>query len=450
MNTQENKYKSFIKRTTSIVVAVVFSLSLTCTPSSFAFAESRSSDYIVSGTVEERGLGASEAPNIFATNAILKTSDGKVLFSRDADAEVKIASLTKIMTATVALENSSLDKQIVVSENAVSTGGSNAGLSAGDTMTLSEALYALMIPSGNDAATAIAESVGKDLANTSDSQAGYDAFVAKMNSRAAELGCSHTKFTNPHGLDEDQFTSDSHSSANDLMTIIENAMKIDAFKEAVKNSSYDLSYTNNGEKKTKTLESTDELLDVYDGACGIKTGTTDLAGYCFAGACERDGVMLYSVVLGSSDDSTRFEDTKNLFNWYFNNVVDYKFSNAENDIVAQVSNSAWLDKTIAAKLEDTSASAKVFKYDGNVSQHFTFNNVSGAVKAGDIVGHVDFIQDNKVISAQNIVAAEDCDAPDFLTSLSFGLTRFVHNFTGEANSATTQILNDTPLLIKFN
>ncbi len=446
----QHKNATFIHKVLAYFLALFLSFTLVVTPTGAAFAETRSTDIVVSDTVGTLGLSASEAPNIFASNALLATSDGTVLFSRDADAQVKIASLTKIMTAIVALDNSTLDKSIVVSANAVATGGSNAGLSEGDTMPLSEALCALMVPSGNDAATAIAECIGKDLANTTDDTAGYNAFVAKMNEKAAELGCTNTKFTNPHGLDADEFESDSHSSARDLFLMVQYAMKNDTFKGAVTHDTYELSYANNGEAKTKTLTSTDSLLGVFDGACGVKTGTTDLAGYCFAGACERNGVMLFAIVLGSTDDSTRFEDTKTLFNWYFNGLVEYKLSNADNDIVANVSNSAWLDKTVPAKLQDPTATVNVFKYDGNISQNFNFKQISGDIKAGDVLGTVDFIQNNKVIATQNLVAIEDCDGPDFGSRVGIGLTRFIHNFTGEKNAADNQIFNDTPLLIKFS
>ena len=440
-----------MKRISHILLTVCLAFALTVTaPSTTAFSEVRSADVIVTDTVEARGFKSSDCPNIFAANALLKTADGKVLFSRDADSEVKIASLTKIMTAIVALDNASLDITITVSANAVATGGSNAGLRNGDSMTLSEALYALMVPSGNDAATAIAECVGQKMAGTTDATAGYNAFVAKMNEKAVALGCTHTKFTNPHGLDEDEFASDAHSSANDLMLMIECAMKNENFSKTVINPTYDLKLTRDGQATTTTLTSTDSLLETFDGACGIKTGTTDLAGYCFAGACKRGDTMVYSVVLGSNDDATRFQDTQTLFNWYFDNMLDYKLLNAENNIVAYVSNTSWTDVTIPATFKDVNSTSKIFKFDGNVSQSFEFYNISGDVKAGDTLGKVSFLQDNKVIATQDLIATEDCAGPDVWGTISVAFTRFTHIFTGDSNEAESVVLNDTPLVIKFD
>lgn len=441
-------FKNF--RITKTVISLTLSFAICFSVSvPIAHSEVRNDDFIVTDTVSARGIKTADCPNIFATSATLKTSSGKLLFSRDADKEVKIASLTKIMTAIVALENASLSTTITVSENAVSTGGSNAGLSAGDTMPLSEAIFALMIPSGNDAATAIAESVGKTIAGTTDTNTSYDAFIAKMNEKATELGCTHTKFTNPHGLDDGNFESDCHSTANDLMIMIECAMNNTNFSSVVKNETHELKITNNGQATTKTVNSTDSLLGNFDGACGIKTGTTDLAGYCFAGACERNGEMVYSVVLGSTDDLTRFEDTKNLFNWYFDNLIDYKLLNADDNIVANVSNKAWIDVSVPATFRDENKTCKIFKYDGNVSQSFSFDDVSGDIKAGDKLGVVTFIQNNKVIDTEDLVAAQDCAGPDFGASVSVGFTRFVNLFTKGQSEATSVVLNDTPLVIKF-
>ena len=434
--------KIFLSTALSLLIAFSFAPQL-------AFSEVRTSDVIVTDSVESRGIKATDCPNIFASNAILKTADGKVLFSRDADSEVKIASLTKIMTAIVALDNSTQDTVISVSANAVATGGSSAGLVAGDSMTMSEALYALMVPSGNDAATAIAESLGQKIAGTTDTSLAYDSFVSKMNEKAQDLGCTHTKFTNPHGLDDGNFESDSHSSAADLMLMIEYAMKNTTFSSVVKTPSHDLKITRNGQTVTSTLTSTDSLLESFEGASGIKTGTTDLAGYCFAGACERNSQMVYSVVLGSTDDATRFQDTKTLFNWYFDNLVDYKLLNAEDNIAAYVTNTSWTDVTIPATFKNESATCRVFKFDGNVSQSFEFYDVSGDVKQGDTLGKVNFIQNNKVIDTEDLIAAQDCAGPDVLQTIGVGFQRFVNLLTGGQSQSDSVVMNDTPLVLKF-
>lgn len=414
-----------------------------------AFAEVSKSDYIVSGTVEQRGISSSLCPNVDASSSVLKDDSGKLLFSRNADAEVKIASLTKIMTFLVAADNALMSDIVTVSENAANTDGSSANLVAGDTMTLENLLKGLMIPSGNDAACAVAENVGKNVGHTTDDTAGYNAFIQAMNDKAAALGCQHTKFTNPHGLDDGDFASDSHSSANDLMLMIEAAMQNETFRAIVGQGSGSMQLTRDGAQIDVPLTTTDILIGDYDGACGIKTGTTDLAGYCFAGACERDGDMIYSVVLNSSDDLSRFDSTRELFDWYFNGYIDYKLCNGENNVMAQVANTAWLDKTFPATLANPEETIRIFRYDGNISESMHINEVGGSIKAGDKVGTVDFIQDNRVIATRDLVAAEDSEGPGIFDMISISFARFMSLFNGAQTTATSLITNETPLVLSF-
>lgn len=431
------------------ILSLFLALALALGTPGIAFAETSKSDYIVNGTIAERGISASLAPSVDATSCVLKDDNGKLLFLRNADEEVKIASLTKIMTFIVAAENASNDEMVTVSENAAWTTGSTASLQTGDTMTLENLFKGLMIPSGNDAAVAIAEFIGAKISGSSDQTAAYDAFVEAMNSKATSLGCTHTKFTNPHGLDDGEFESDSHSCANDLMLMIECAMQNETFRAIVAGGSDNMELERDGAQTTVALETTDTLLGSYDGACGIKTGTTDLAGYCFAGACEREGDMIYSVVLGSSDDAARFESTEELFDWYYGGYVDYKLNNTDDGVMAQVSDASWIDKTVPATIENKDETVRIFKFDGNVSQEVTFDDVSGDVKAGDKVGSISYIQNNEVIATKDLVAAEDVAAPDFFETISIWFTRLIHNFTGEKSQADSYILNDTPLVLEY-
>ena len=441
-----NNSKS-INKIFAIFLSITLAFSLSLTPA-VAFGDTLKSDVITTGTVEARGLKLTDCPSLSSPSVVMKDDEGKLLFSRDADKEMKIASLTKLMTAILALENLNESDTITVSSRAATVGGSSANLQAGDTLSFSDAMLGLMVPSGNDAAVAIAEAVGKKLANTTDESSAYDAFVARMNEKAAELGCSHTKFTNPHGLDSDEHASDAHSTANDVMTMVGVAMKNETFASSVKNEQVKISDTRDSSKTELTLDSTDELLGVFDGACGIKTGTTDDAGYCFAGACSRDGDMVYSVVLGSSDDTMRFSDTQTLFTWYYDSIVDYKLCNADDNIMAQVSNKSWLDKTVGATIENPDETVKVNKFDGNISQRITFKDVSGQIDIGQKVGVIEFIQNNEVVCSRDLVAKEAQEAPGVLDNLSIGITRLFNFFTGGQNEASSIVLNDTPLLLK--
>lgn len=162
-----------------------------------AFADVRGTDEILGASVEARGLPAVVCPNVTASFALVMDDEGTVLFSRGALERSHIASITKIMTAIVALDSGvPLDSTVTVSQEAAQVGESSASLWAGDTLTLEAALAGLMIPSGNDAAIAIAETLGEGM-KTDDSQTANEAFVAAMNAKAAELGMTETLFSNP-------------------------------------------------------------------------------------------------------------------------------------------------------------------------------------------------------------------------------------------------------------
>lgn len=462
----------------ALLIAVSLSLGTwACLPTT-AMADVRRSDVVAGGTISDRGLSASVLPTISAEYAYVIDSDGKVYFERQATSETKIASITKIMTAVVAMEHADMNKTIEVSSDAASVGESSADLRAGDTLSLEDAIKGLMIPSGNDAAIAISETIGKDILSdavsasqtltradgssisAADQGAAQDAFVAKMNEKAKELGCENTLFTNAHGLDSGVFASDSHSSAKDVATISAYAMKNDTFAEIVSSKSAVLDVMRAGSSVPVTVESTDELIGAYDGACGIKTGYTDAAGACFSGACLCDDRYMYAVVLDSESEAARFEDAQKLFDWVYNSFVDYELANSDATapspfgesgdvpVVAYAPLAAWTDRTVSATLADPDAKVEVSSLFGNISQDVSFYEVPGAVSAGDVVGKVSFYQNNQTVAEMDLVACESIAAPDIFQSVSIWLTRLGGIFTGDSNVAEGSICNRTPLLME--
>ncbi len=289
-----------------------------------AAADVRGTDVILGQTVEARGLPAVACPNITASYAVLTDENGAVLFARDADTQSHIASITKVMTAIVALDSGlPLDTKVTVSPEAAAVGESSANLQAGDTLTLQAALTGLMVPSGNDAAIAIAEAVGAGLAR--DGQSANEAFVDAMNAKAAELGMEHSLFANPHGLDIDEFDNEMYSTAGDVALMCAYAMENETFRSIVAQQTAQITVAKpDGQAVTLDLVSSDLLLGVYEGACGIKTGYTEAAGNSFAGACNRGSGDLIAVVLGCPSETARFEDTKILFDWVYDNRVSYR------------------------------------------------------------------------------------------------------------------------------
>ncbi len=266
---------------------------------------------------------ASNSPALDATAALLVSpGSGMVLYSKNADQKRYPASTTKIMTALLTLENVSNLDETVTSEAVdfenVTADSSNAGILLGEQVTVRDLLYALMLPSANEAAYMLARHVGGS----------WEQFVDMMNDRAAELGCTGTHFCNPCGLHED----DHYTTAHDLYLIAKEAMKDVTFRDIVSTVQHRMAKTNLHEERI--IYTTNQLIFSsfqpwsYANCLGIKTGHTSQAGNCFVGYAEYGDAKLFSVVLGCSDSSKEypsvaasFTDTKKLCQWGFENFT---------------------------------------------------------------------------------------------------------------------------------
>ncbi|MEG1493250.1 MAG: serine hydrolase [Gordonibacter sp.] len=474
-----------MKNRCASLVACALALTLACSTvaaPAMAFADVRKADVVYGQTVDARGLAVAQCPNIDAEYAYLMGADGTVYFERNGTNPTQIASITKIMTAIVALDavaqgKLTLDTTVTVSAAAVEVGESSAGLAAGDTMSLEVALKALLVPSGNDASVAIAETAGALLAgmanlngtevvlaggakiSASDAAAAQDAFVAAMNAKAAELGCVDTVFENPHGLDHEQFAGDQHSCAADVAKMAQYAMKNETFRSIVAGGDTGIVVMRDGARTTIDLVSTDELIGVYEYAIGIKTGTTLLAGPSFAGAAYNGEKELYAIVINSTSEAQRFNDAQTLFEWTYAHERDYVLANSsqtasmtvngtatEVPVVAEVPHSEWIDETVKATLADPEAFIRIFDLNGNVSQSLEFDEVKGNVRAGDKVGTITFKQRNAVVATQDLVACEDVTAPDFLQGIGIWWDRLFRGLSGQPQVASSVTLNETPLI----
>ena len=431
-------------RLLSLALAAALAFSLSLAPAA-AMADVRKADVVFGQTVDARGLSIAQCPSIDAEYALVMDSEGTVYFERNATSPTQIASITKVMTAVVALDavergEATLDTKVTVSERAAHVGESSAGLAAGDEMTLGTALLALMVPSGNDAAIAIAESLSGS----------EQAFVARMN----------TVFANAHGLDAGEFAGDHHSCAADVAKIVQYAMRDDSFRAAVGGGDATIQVVRAGATADIFLESTDRFMDIYEPAIGVKTGFTELAGNSFAGAASKAGLEVYAIVIHSSSEQQRFEDAKTLCEWVYEHRVSYRLANSsrtttmeadgqasEVPLVAEVAHTAWIDKTVEATFADPAASVEIFDLNGNVSQALEFDELSGDVKAGDKVGTATFKQRNAVIATMDLVACEDVAAPNFFEGIGIWWDRLFRGFSGQPQTAQSTTVNETPLVV---
>lgn len=429
-----------------------------------AQAEVRRADVIMGETVDARGLTVAQCPSIDALYACVMDEDGTVYFERDATAPTQIASVTKIMTGLVALDavgdgTVALTDHLVVSADAAEVGESSAGLQEGDMLTLEDALYALLVPSGNDAAVTIAEHVGTALLKAQGQDGDpVQAFVDAMNAKASELGCVDTVYRNPHGLDDGEWEGDQHSCAADQAKVVQCAMRNEMFRTVVGGGDATITVDRSGEKTDIALESTDGFLEIYEYACGVKTGFTDLAGPSFAGAANNGERYLYAIVIHSSSEAQRFVDAQTLCEWTYDNIVDYQLANSSETVesplaggsdvpvVAEVAHSDWIDVTVPATLSDPDATAEVFALNGNVSQTVSFDEVHGNVSAGQKVGTVEFKQRNETIARYDLVACVDVAAPDLFQSIGIWWDRLLRGFSGQQQTADSIVVNETPLI----
>ena len=407
---------SFAKRSAQLAAGFACAIALVAGAPTVAGAQVLTTDIVCGKTADVRGITAENLPDIDATNALVMGKDGTVYYARGADEQVKIASITKVMTAILTVENCKMDEKVTVSNAAATVGNSTAGLLEGDELTVEQALRGLLIPSGNDAAIALAEYVGKKIdPKTKDVEA---TFVKAMNERAKKLGCTGTVFENPHGLDFDEWAGDMHSTAHDVALMMQEAMKNDTIRKVVASEDSWIEVTGaDGSDHSHSMDTHNVLLG-QDGNIGGKTGTTDDAGYCFTSAYNRDGDEIYTVILNSTTTDQRFTDTATLANWYYGHKVTVAIANTQektangNPLMARISQTDWTDKTIDATLADPDARATAFSLAGKVTEKVSYDDLSGTVHVGDKVGSVTLKQNGTKIAVMDLVADEEGTGPN--------------------------------------
>jgi len=242
-------------------------------------------DGLTSDWQQGEKFGTNNEPEISGESALLvEINSGQIIYEKNSTKRMKIASLAKIMTFVVALEHKEVVDEILVSQKAANIGEDSMGISEGESYSLEELLYGLVLNSGNDAAYAIAEGVAGDSGT----------FVKWINMKAKELGLTDTYFADPSGLD-----NDSYSTAVDLVKLARFAMQKEEFRKIVGTVSIELPYSE--KHKYSYLVNQTNLLTTYPGVAGIKTGYTEEAGYCLVSYAKNEGKELIGVVLNSEN-----------------------------------------------------------------------------------------------------------------------------------------------------
>ena len=275
-----------------------------------------------------------EKPYVNCYAAILiEWHTGAILYQHNAFKRAYPASLTKMMTALLALEKGRLEEEVRISHEASQVPGSSMHLGEGEVFTLEDLLYGLMLNSGNDAAWAIAEHIGQTA----------DSFFSLMNRRAKQMGAINTQFQNPHGLTDPNH----YSTAFDLALIAKTCLKHPYFNRLVATKEKDVI-----EAETKiavSLENTNRLLWMYLGADGVKTGTTESAGQCLVASASKNDMRLLAVILDSGD---RWADAASLLEYGFNGFQLVKLHSAGETIANLPTRNAYADCLPVVCVED--------------------------------------------------------------------------------------------------
>nr|MBP3680843.1 D-alanyl-D-alanine carboxypeptidase [Clostridia bacterium] len=240
---------------------------------------------------------------------------GEVIWGKDENKRTAMASTTKIMTAIVTLENCDLTQTVTISKKSAGTGGSRLGLKSDDKITMNDLLYGLMLKSGNDAAVAIAETVGGSV----------EGFAELMNEKAKELKLENTHYVTPHGLDDPEH----YTTAVELAKLADYALQNETFAKIVNTKNYTV--TING--YPKSISNTNELLGYLEGVNGVKTGFTNNAGRCLVTSVNRNGFEIITVILQADTKKFRTADSIKLIEYIYKNyepvnikeIVDEQF-----------------------------------------------------------------------------------------------------------------------------
>jgi len=338
---------------------------------------------------------------------LMEPSTGTIIYEQNADEKLQIASVTKIMTMLLVMERIdegklALTDIVTASKNAQSYGGSTMFLEAGEEFTVNDMLKGIAVASANDGCIAMSEHIAGN----------EEAFVEMMNKRAEELGMENTRFANCNGLDDDVDVSQAHSTARDVAKMSAELIKHKKIFD------YTTIWTDSLRDGKFLLANTNKLIRNYQGATGLKTGSTTKAGCCLSATASRGGMELIAVVLGAPTSDMRFSSASKL--------LDYGYSNYEIDKMAEEGepmgtvNVSWgQEKAVQAVAKESydvlNKKSEPRQTEKSVKMK---SRVSAPVKKGDKLGEITFTQDGKVVKTVDIVAGEDIEKKGFFKILA--------------------------------
>lgn len=356
-----------------------------------------------SGTTEEPGSWP-DGPSVYAEGAIvMEASTGLVLYEKNMNEQYYPASITKIMTALLAIENSSPGEIVTFSKNAVfgvDLDSSRIGIDVGEQLTMQQCLYAILLESANEVTYAVAEHVGGGDASV---------FIDMMNERAKSLGCQNTHFMNPHGLHDD----DHYTSPYDMALITREAMKNETFRKIFSTRTYQIPPTNI-QPETRYLRNHHKFVlkqdYTYDDCIGGKTGYTSMSKYTLVTVAKRGDLELICVVMRDDSNEHQYTDTKKLLDYGFDNFSIYPIADQEsNDNLADsplfTRYNSLLSKTDGSLVTDQNGYL-VLPNDASfedAKKDITFFPSGDKSRTGNVIGKISYTYNGKYVGGADIL-----------------------------------------------
>ena len=349
-----------------------------------------------------------------ASSILIEADSGKIIYEKEKDKRVSVASMTKMVAQIIILEE--IEKGhikwsdvVTVSRNASGMGGSQIYLEEGEKITIEDLMKGISVASGNDATVAMAEVISGS----------EEKFVKKMNQKIKELGLKNTHFSNCTGLDTDDHYSSSYDMAMIARDLVVNHSEILRFSSIYED------YLREDTDRKFWLVNTNKLISFYDGADGLKTGHTDAAGYCLAATAKRNDLRLIAIVLGEKDSKVRNAETVSLLDYGFNNVKLKKIVN-KGTVVKKIEVNKANKDIINVKLknnlnvvENSGINNKKYKFNVKV------NDIKLPKKKDSVVGKIEALYKNKVVSTGELIVDEDIEELSYLELLKENLMNVV-------------------------
>lgn len=346
---------------------------------------------------------------------LMDYSTGKIIYALNEHEKLSPASVTKIMTLLLSMEavhdgKIKMDDKVVISEYAAGMGGTQVYLEPGETQRIEDLIRAVIIRSANDAAVALGEAISGS----------NEAFVKLMNDRAKSLGMENTHFSNASGLP----TEDHYTTAYDIALMSRELLKYDELQKYLTSYMEDILVGKNKDD-TQVMVNTNRLIRDYEGTTGIKTGSTNVAGYCISASAKRDNLHLIAVILGGATGQIRFNEAKKLLDYGFANYESYSIGKKD-DVIA----------TLPVEKSDVTSVDSVLERDvnallpkgnkGEVKKEIVNSDIiQSPIQKGDKLGELIISINGEEIDRVNLVAKNDVKSAGFFLILKRTISSYI-------------------------